>query len=426
MQKIRYIFAFACLISAPAIHALTLDEMRDELKRLREEVNELRRAKPSEATAPEATSHTTSGWGNRIKLLEGQTQTAVVMADDGQGLRLPGSGTVLRLYGLAEAHAVHDFKRSGSPDIFSDLSFQPLDGAGGQTGRTQFTAETSRLGFETSTPIAQGVLKTKVEADFYSYAADHRNRLRLRHAYGEYGGWLVGQTWSTFMDLDNLPETVDFNGPIGAPFSRRAMLRYSFGDAAAGAKLSLAAEDPADQSGGGSANERMPQLVARVDKSWASGAVNARVLVHEKRSFAQAKRGVGFGLGGSYKLSDRDVVMGQYTRVDGDVDQLYGSNGYTINATSGDITFDRNQGLVLGYARTFTSQWRGSALLGLNRGRSAQAVDNKTLSQFFANLIYSPIKNVELGGEYIYGKRKTFTGDSGTLSRIDLMGRYSF
>ena len=81
---------------------------------------------------------------------------------------------------------------------------------------------------------------------------------------------------------------------------------------------------------------------------------------------------------------------------------------------------------MLGYARTFTSRLRGSVVLGLNRGRTAQAVDNKTLSQLFVNLIYSPIKNVELGGELIYGKRKTFDSESGTQSRFDLMGRYSF
>jgi hypothetical protein len=33
---------------------------------------------------------------------------------------------------------------------------------------------------------------------------------------------------------------------------------------------------------------------------------------------------------------------------------------------------------------------------------------------------------VELGAEYIYGKRKTFTPETGTMSRFDLMGRYSF
>ena len=118
--------------------------------------------------------------------------------------------------------------------------------------------------------------------------------------------------------------------------------------------------------------------------------------------------------------------MGQYTYVEGDVDQLYGSNGYAIDGSTGAITFDKNQGLVVGYARTFSDQLRGTVAFGMNKGKTAQAVDNKQLQQLFVNLIYSPIKNVELGGEVILGERKTFGGETGAMRRVDLMGRYAF
>jgi DcaP outer membrane protein len=422
--------AAACAFGAVPVHAQTIEEMRIELKKLRDELNELKKQK-----APDAKPADASGWGDRIEALEIKSKDAVVLGDIGGGLRIPGSETSLHIYGYAEAHAIHDVKQPGSPDVFTDLTFQPLDNSGGQKGKTKFTAETSRFGFETSTPTGLGTFNTKVEADFYSYGSGNRNRLRLRHAYGEYAGWLIGQTWSTFMDLDDLPETVDFNGPIGAPFSRRTMVRYTYGDAKAGYKFTFAAEDPQDQAALGatnSANERMPQLVARFDKSFDWGAVNVRALAHEKRSATETKRGYGVGVGGSYKLTDKDLLMGQYTLVNGDVDQLYGANGYAIDANTGAITFDRNQGLVLGYARTFSDQLRGSFVLGFNRGKTALASvdsfipDNRTLGQLFVNLIYTPIKNVELGGELIHGRRKTFDGDTGTMSRFDLMGRYSF
>ena len=146
---------------------------------------------------------------------------------------------------------------------------------------------------------------------------------------------------------------------------------------------------------------------------------------HEKRSFNSSKRGYGYAAGGSFKLTDKDLLMGQYTYVEGDVDQLYGSNGYSIDS-NGSINFDKNQGLVVGYAKTFSDQLRGNLVFGMNRGKTAQAVDNKQLQQLYVNLIYSPIKNVELGGELIYGNRKTFSGETGVMQRIDLMGRYSF
>jgi DcaP outer membrane protein len=414
--------AFMSALPAQAQTAKDFEEMRAEIKRLRAEVDALKKTAPA-AAAPAAAS---TGWGDRIEALEIKSGDAVVKGDTGGSFRLPGSETSLRFYGFAEAHAIYDRNQPGPSDTFTDPMFQPLDNSGGQKGKTKFTAQTSRFGFESSTPTELGAFNTKVEMDFYAYGSGNRNRLRLRHAYGEYAGFLVGQTWSTFMDLDNLPETVDFNGPIGAPFSRRTMVRYTYADAKAGFKLTAALEDPEDQFGGGSANERLPQIVLRADKSFGWGAVNARVLAHEKRSFAEAKRGFGVGIGASYKITDKDLLMGQYTRVDGDIDQLYGSNGYAIDATTGAITFDKNQGLVVGYAKTFSDQLRGTLSYGMNRGKTAQAVDNRTLQQVFINVIYSPIKNVELGAEYIHGKRKTFTPETGTMSRFDLMGRYSF
>ena len=425
----------ASLLVAGAAPALAqskaeFDELRDELRKLRAEVAALKQAQGAAARPADA-----SGWGERIEQLEIKAKDAVVLGDIGGGFRLPGSETSIRLYGYAEAHLIHDLGRSSPSDNFTDLMFQPVgsdvlaNDALRLKGKTKLTAQTSRFGFESSTPTGAGTFNTKLEMDFYAYngteGGQNRNRLRLRHAYGEYAGFLIGQTWSTFMDLDNLPETVDFNGPIGAPFSRRTMIRYTYGDARAGYKLTAALEDPEDQFVGGSANERMPQIVLRADKSFDWGAVNVRALAHEKRSLTATKRGYGFGLGGNFKLTDKDLLMGQYTAVDGDVDQLYGSNGYAIDA-AGAITFDKNQGLVVGYAKTFNDQLRGTVAFGMNQGKTAQAVDNKRLQQLFVNLVYSPIKNVELGGEVIIGERQTFSGEKGAMQRVDLMGRYSF
>ncbi|MDB5819380.1 MAG: Porin, partial [Rhizobacter sp.] len=429
--------------SALPVQAQSMDEMRAELKSLRDELDELKKisavrvAAPASglgdrADAPAADSKAAAPSNSALPVAAGAgvaagvAAGAVVGAGAGAGAVTVAPSPSLRIYGFAEIHAIHDLRQSGGPDVFSDLTYQPLDSDGGQRGRTQFTAETSRFGFKSSLPAGSGSLESTVEADFYSYSADNRNRVRLRHAYGEYEGWLIGQTWSTFMDLDDLPETVDFNGPIGAPFSRRPMIRYSYGDPKTVAKLTVAVESPQDLSGGSSANERSPQFVTRVDKIFDWGAVNARALTHEKRSSTQTKRGYGYAAGGSVKLSDKDTLMGQYTRVDGDVDQLYGSNGYSVDAASGAISFDRNQGVVLGYARIFSDRLRGNAVLGFNRGQTAAATDNRTLEQAFVNLIYAPFRGLELGGEYIFGQRKTFGGETGAMSRLDLMARYSF
>ena len=52
-----------------------------------------------------------------------------------------------------------------------------------------------------------------VETDFYGSSSV----LRLRQAYGSYGGLLAGQTWSTFVDESNFPNTIDFEVADGLP-----------------------------------------------------------------------------------------------------------------------------------------------------------------------------------------------------------------
>jgi len=455
------LIAAACMLAltagapAQAQSKKELEAMRKEMQQLRAEMAEMKKeraaeqaqvakalqeAKAAQAAAvqtaaapkPPETKPADPGWGDRIEALEIKSKDSVVKGDIDGSFRLPGSETSVRLYGYAEAHAIHDFGKKAPDDLFTNLMFQPTpseaaaDPSLAQKGKTSLTAETSRFGFETSTPSKFGTFNTKIEADFYSYGEGNRNRLRLRHAYGEYAGFLVGQTWSTFMDVDDLPETVDFNGPIGSPFSRRAMVRYTWGDAKAGYKFAFAAEDPHDQFGGGSSGERMPQLVARFDKSFDWGAVNVRGLFHEKRSFAEIKYGYGWGLGGSYKLTDKDTLMGQVAMVKGDFDQQYGSNGYSIDPVTGAITMDRNLGVILGYAKTFNEQLRGNVALGYNKANDPAALGNKRLMQLHVGAIYSPFKNVEIGAEAIYGLRETYSDEKGKMGRIDLMGRYSF
>lgn len=407
------------LMSALTAHAQSaqdVNDLRQEVRKLREELDALKKSGTTPTAAP---------LEQRVEQAELKQKDAVVAGDIANSFRIPGTETSIHLYGYAEGHAIHDFKQWGAPDNSTNLTFLPLDKDAAPRGRTKFTAEYSRLGFETSTPTQFGPFTAKLEMDFYGYDGSNRNRMRLRHAYGEYAGWLVGQTWSTFMDVDDLPETVDFNGPIGAPFSRRAMIRYTYNDPQL-AKFTVALEDPTDQFGGGSSNEKMPQIVARVDKSFDWGAINVRGLAHEKRSPTETRRGYGFGIGGSYKLTDKDLLMLQVARVDGDVDQMYGSNGYAFDSTTGAITFDRNWGFVFGYAKTFSDKLRANFAYGMNRGKVIAAVDNRTLRQAHLNLIYTPFKNIDLGSEIVWGRRSTFSSDVGNMLRLDLMGRYSF
>jgi hypothetical protein len=410
--------------AASAQSAKDFEDMRNELKALRAELNQM---KAQQAQAPAAPAASASAWNDRIDAVELKQKDAVVLGDIPGSFRLPGSETSIRVYGYAEANMVKDFKGTAPGDTFTNVMEQPLGDS--RNGKTSLTAQTSRFGFETSTPTGIGTFNTKIEADFYAYCGSecNRNRLRLRHAYGEYAGWLIGQTWSTFMDVDNLPETVDFNGPPGATFRRPTQARYTYNNPDI-AKFQFAIEEPSDGA-------KSPNLVARVDKAYDWGNVNARVMSHEQRIDGASKRGLGLGLGAGYKLTGTATLMAQYTRMDGDGDGAYlvGANYPVLDGNT--VRLDRSHGFVVGLTNAFSEQLRATVSLGTVRSRhklgdayvnAYGGEGNYKLYQWHAGMYYLPIKNVELGSELIGGRRTTFDGQKGDMLRLNLQARYIF
>lgn len=70
---------------------------------------------------------------------------------------------------------------------------------------------------------------TVLDADFEA-GPDNRSTFRLRQAYLQYGGLLVGQAWSAFGDAELWPSgLVDWDGPTGLVNSRRPQIRYTIG-----------------------------------------------------------------------------------------------------------------------------------------------------------------------------------------------------
>src|SRR5262249_9010986 len=85
-------------------------------------------------------------------------------------------------------------------------------------------ARETRLGLGIVGPVEGHDLKLFAEVDFYGT----NNAFRLRHAYGPYGFLLAGQTWTTFMDEDNIPLTIDFETPLAQPFLPHGLVRFTF------------------------------------------------------------------------------------------------------------------------------------------------------------------------------------------------------
>jgi hypothetical protein len=52
-------------------------------------------------------------------------------------------------------------------------------------------------------------------------------------------------------------------------------------------------------------------------------------------------------------------------------------------------------------------------------------VPNKRVDQAFVNLFWNATKNIEVGLEYAWGQRLTFSNERGTQQRINAMIQYN-
>ena len=97
-------------------------------------------------------------------------------------------------------------------------------------------ARQTRINFSTESKIGEHKLKSYIEIDFMATITNANNIItngyspELRHAFIEYDKWLFGQTWSTFQNVESLPESVDFIGNTdGGIFVRQPQVRYTDG-----------------------------------------------------------------------------------------------------------------------------------------------------------------------------------------------------
>ena len=159
----------------------------------------------------------------------------------------------MSIHGYMKADFIYDFNQNvGDTFNFTFAAGNKTSGAH-QGGNFHFGARQSRINFETRTPTDWGQLRTFLEMDFYGLVANTNNTvggggntsnpMRMRHAYGQLGPVLAGQTWSNFNDLDDTPEILDF-GDHGqnSGGTRQTQVRYTW--SGGGWTISGAIENP--------------------------------------------------------------------------------------------------------------------------------------------------------------------------------------
>jgi hypothetical protein len=261
----------------------------------------------------------------------------------------------------------------------------------------------------------------------------------LRHAYVQYRGWLIGQTWSNFMDAAALPETADYIGPTdGTVFVREPMVRYTLGN------WSFSAENPETTItpfGGGtriaSDDNNIPDLTAAYTWKLGRGYLRAAALVRQLKyettgagALEDSTEGAALSLTGKFNFGRHDLRLsitggeglGRYVGVNFANDAVLTANG-ELEAISGWAAFaawrqvwnDRLRSTLM----VSTSDYDNDVLL------SGDAANESSWS-WAVNTFYSPVPKLDLGVELRSAEREVASGASGSMRRLQAVAKYSF
>ena len=404
-------------------HAATKEQQ--ELAQLRAEVAELKALMQQQQQVQQQQA---------VQIQQVKAQPAPVKAESPLSSFKSKSGADINLYGFVRGDA--NYIIEGANNDFNGVAKVGGTGTNDPASvkdKLLATAKTTRLGLDFNTNVAgDNKLGGKVEVDFAGSTTDSNGALRIRHAYLTYNNWLFGQTTSNFLS-NHAPEMIDFATNVGGGTAARIpQVRYGFNLAPA-TKLFISAEE--GDSSGTNIKYSVPNLTAKLTQGFADGkgSVSARALVENYKSADDSDTAWGLAAGVNYQVMDPLKISADVSYVDGNSNYLYGSNSaYVVNTSNGKIAQNEAFGVQVGGTYKFNEKLRSTLAYGAlfaddsTDYATSNPTANEEVYQAWINFIYSPVKPLDLGVEYINGKRDTFAGNSYKDNRVGLMAKYSF
>ncbi len=314
---------------------------------------------------------------------------------------------------------------SGTPDANKD-------------GETRLNARETRINLDIRGPTRFGRGRGFIEGDFFGSG----DSFRLRHAFGELGRVLAGQTWSNFMDISAWPELLEIEGPDSAIFSRRGQFRWTetvMNDLT----VAVAIEDPNGDftvDGVGDSddeNSEWPDVTAHIrhEDSW--GHLQLGGLVREIQfNDGAGKKGdvVGWGttLSGRIYTFGQDNIQFQGAYGEGIgryIQGLIGTGSDAAPNSSGDF-----KALPAGAAFASYQHWWTDTLRSVVGGEYG-VVDNsagqpgtatKNWQGAAINLVWNILPRLLVGVEFGWGRHEIKDGRDGTARRIQTSTQFNF
>lgn len=355
--------------------------------------------------------------------------------------QIPDTQTWFGVHGFAMLDVMHDFDAIGSVDDFEPGTI-PIgggDNVDGAAGRTNFSFRQTRFSLESKSKVGGGRIDSFISLDFFGGTSDDPLP-RLRQGYfslvGLAGGGdlLVGQAFSTFVDMAVVPDTLDYEISVGLIFKRQPLVRWNRDLGPVTFMASV--EQPETDLAAGDALTKWPDGIVALQWGGDWGHLKAGGLLRELRASLDDGNPVASVAGGvTFSAVLNTTGAGDTLGI-----QITGGKGLgryleesmadgTINPITGELDIFDHLGGVITYRHFWAGRLRSSATYSWARvdiGDIVAPEGLRSVKYASGNLIWSPYDKVDFGLEFMWGKRENQDAASGTARRIQFSGKYSF
>ena len=366
----------------------------------------------------------------------------------------------MEIYGFAQVDVIADFNQN-DPNWYDVNRPSKLPSSAdqfGQDGHFYASARQSRFGVKGTLPTSDGDVTGQFEFDMFGVGPDAGlTTIRLRHAWGQWKNIGGGQTNSQFMDVDVFPNTIEYWGPNGMLFLRNPQVFVElYRDGGSNARIAI--EAPGASGDGGQFADReaiqnlrgrfpMPDFTGhfRHADKWGyvqlGGALRYiaydDTLANDPLNLSGHVWGWGVSVSAGLKPTPNDTLHLQL--IEGQGVENY------FNDAPTDVGLQKNPGNAVtpvvgkalgdfGMVVYLDHNWNQhlSSSMGYSRvdisnsdGQNPNAYKNGQYAS--GNLLYTPVKNVLMGGEFLWGRRENFSdGFSVNDFRLQFSFKVSF
>ena len=355
--------------------------------------------------------------------------------------------------------AIHDFQSLGlSPDSGVIREFItaeiPLPGtpAADRDGRFAFSPNQSVMRAWAETPTSLGRLRGQMQANLAK--SETETEFQFYKIWGELGGLKAGFDYTLYFNQMTAPNTLDFEGPNSIPYVRFPQISWTtslrgsdersllIGLEDAPPEFTLPVSRPTVR-----AENRFPSLIAKCIYSpeWAHVEIAGlyRHLEARGNGYQSDVDGWGVSVSGYFRMWGKDnLILGsQFGQAIGTYSQ--DTSGFGLDAAPRSATDSQLQaipagGLWAAYEHWWTSSTRSNFVYGLwsldnEFDVTPNPVGTYRRAQYVAvNLIWSPISDVDMGVEYLWGQREVVPATAvagnvlGIDNRIQVTVRWNF